>query len=145
MYEVFDLNKKKVCNIDPETGMISYMFDRTIVVDTLPIGKDLILKRDGVVTRVLRDSSKTFTVELGAEDMAILQGTIRRRYDTSGSGTTRVSLFGEGPKNKNVHSLDLVMKNGQYFIETKGSRSPKIIASAELIRRAMEQISAITS
>ena len=145
MYEVFDLNKKKVCNIDPETGMISYMFDRTIVVDTLPIGKDLILKREGVATRVLRDSSKTFTVELGAEDKAILQGTIRRRYDSSGSGTTRVSLFGEDPKNKNVHSLDLVMKDGQYFIETKGARSPKIIASAELIRKAMEQISAITS
>lgn len=145
MYEVFDLNKKKVCNIDPETGLVSYMFDGTIVIDTLPIGKDLMLKRDGVVTRVLRDSSKTFTVELGAEDKTLLQGLIRRRYNSSGTDTTRISLFGEDAKNKNVHSLDLVMKDGQYFIETKDSRSPKIIASAELIRKAIEQISAITS
>lgn len=144
MYEVFDLNRRKVCNIDPETGLVSYMYNGDIVIATLPIGKDLMLKRDGLVTRVLRDSSKTFTVELGTEDNAF-QGTIRRRFDSSGSETTRVSLFGEGPKNKNVHSLDLVMKNGQYFIETKGARSPKIIASAELIRKAMEQISAITS
>lgn len=139
MYEVFDLNKRKVCNIDPETGLISYKFHGNIVIGTLPIGKDLILNRKGTTTRVLRDSSKTFTVELGADDSSI-PGIVRRRYNASGPDDTRISLFGDASADKNVHSLDLVLKNGRYFIETKDSRGPVALVSTELISKMIEQI-----
>lgn len=140
MYEVFDLNRKKVCNIDPATGLISYKFHGTVIIDTLSIGKDFKLIRNGLTTRVLRDSSKSFTVELGADDESI-HGSIRRRYNASEPDETRISVFGNTDENKTVHSLDLVLKDGRIFIETKNSRGATTIASAELLRKTIEQMS----
>lgn len=139
MYEVFDLNGRPVFKIEPANGKIGYLYQGKATIERLDVGETRRLKRNGVITSIMRDSEKTFLVELGIDEAGECENFVKQ-HCTTNTGESRMTIIGRDADGNAKRAFDLVSQNGDCFMETKDSHGHRITAPAKYISEALKQL-----